>query len=53
MLTDSFAGIQPADVPPFILAQLAGALAASLVAGWLLAEPDRDTRAALSRVKRA
>jgi glycerol uptake facilitator-like aquaporin len=53
MLTDSFAGIRPADVPPFILAQLAGALAASLVAGWLLAEPDRDTRAALSRVKRA
>ena len=52
-LTDSFAGIRPADVPAFIVAQLAGALAASLVAGWLFAEPDKDTRAALSRVKRA
>jgi glycerol uptake facilitator-like aquaporin len=52
-LTDSFAGIRPADVPAFIIAQLAGALVASLVAGWLFAEPDKDTRAALSSVKRA
>jgi len=52
-LTDSFAGIRPADVPAFIFAQLAGALAASLVVGWLFAEPDKDTRAALSREKRA
>jgi glycerol uptake facilitator-like aquaporin len=37
-LTDSFAGIRPADVPAFILAQLAGALTASLVAGGLFAE---------------
>lgn len=40
-LTDSFAGIRAADVPAFIFAQLAGALAASLVAGWLFAEPER------------
>ena len=39
-LTDSFAGIRPADVPAFIFAQLAGAVAASLIAGWLFAEPE-------------
>ena len=38
-LTDSFAGIRPADVPAFIFAQLAGALAASLIAGWLSPPP--------------
>jgi glycerol uptake facilitator-like aquaporin len=43
-LTDSFAGIRPADVPAFIFAQLAGALAASVVAGWLFAEPDGQVR---------
>jgi glycerol uptake facilitator-like aquaporin len=52
-LTDSFAGIRPADVPAFIVAQLAGALAAALVAAWLFAEPDKDRRGALSRVERA
>jgi len=35
-LSDSFAGIAPASVPGFILAQLAGALAAMLISGWLL-----------------
>jgi len=34
-MTDSFAGIAPADVFVFIVAQLAGALAAALVAHWL------------------
>ena len=34
-LTDSFAGIRPADAPGFILAQLAGALLAKPFAGWL------------------
>ncbi|NCY24542.1 MAG: aquaporin family protein, partial [Alphaproteobacteria bacterium] len=33
-LTDSFAGIAPSDVAPFILAQLAGALAAHLFWRW-------------------
>lgn len=34
--TDSFSGIRPLDAPGFITAQLAGALIAMLVAGWLL-----------------
>ena len=46
-LTDSFAGIRPADVPAFVVAQLAGALAASLVARWLFAEQEKTQRAAL------
>jgi glycerol uptake facilitator-like aquaporin len=33
--SDTFAGIRLADVVPFIIAQLAGALLAMLVAGWL------------------
>lgn len=32
--TDTFAGIRPTDVPAFVLAQAAGALAAAAVAGW-------------------
>jgi glycerol uptake facilitator-like aquaporin len=51
-LTDSFAGIRPADVLPFIVAQLAGALAASLVVGWLFAEPEKRPRVALPRSTR-
>ena len=35
-LTDTFAGIRPADVPPFMLAQLAGAVAATLLFRWLV-----------------
>jgi glycerol uptake facilitator-like aquaporin len=35
-LTDTFAGIAPNHVPPFVLAQLAGALAAMGLTGWLL-----------------
>ncbi|MEO5971980.1 MAG: MIP/aquaporin family protein [Sphingomicrobium sp.] len=38
-LSDSFAGIAPADVPPFIGAQLAGAALAALVARALFARP--------------
>jgi glycerol uptake facilitator-like aquaporin len=34
-LTDSFAGIRPADVPGFIGAQLAGATAATALDDWL------------------
>lgn len=34
-LTDSFSGIQPADAPAFIGAQVVGALAATLFFGWL------------------
>jgi glycerol uptake facilitator-like aquaporin len=35
-LSDTFAGIAPASAPAFIAAQVAGALAAVLVFGWLL-----------------
>lgn len=35
-LTDTFSGIRPVDVPGFILAQLAGALIAMALAGWLV-----------------
>jgi glycerol uptake facilitator-like aquaporin len=52
-LTDSFAGIRPADVPAFIFAQLAGALVASLVAGWLFVEPEKKPRPVLPRSERA
>jgi glycerol uptake facilitator-like aquaporin len=34
-LTNTFSGIAPDDVPPFILAQLLGAACAALVARWL------------------
>ena len=34
-LTDTFAGIRPADLPGFVLAQIAGALIAMALAGWL------------------
>ena len=36
--TDSFSGIRPLDAPGFIAAQLVGALAATLLFRWLLAE---------------
>lgn len=36
MMSDSFAGIQPIDVPVFVLAQLAGAMLALAVMGWLV-----------------
>lgn len=38
-LSDTFAGIAIADVGPFIAAQIAGALLAGLIAGWIFAEP--------------
>ena len=34
-LTDTFAGIRPTDLPGFVLAQIAGALIAMALAGWL------------------
>ena len=42
-LSDSFAGIAPVDVPGFVAAQIAGALAA-LLAGKLLFAPERLDR---------
>ena len=39
-LSDTFAGIAPSGVPAFILAQIAGALVAAAVFGWLLKAED-------------
>jgi glycerol uptake facilitator-like aquaporin len=36
-LTNTFSGIRPMDLPGFIVAEIAGALIAAAVAGWLLA----------------
>ncbi|HSX62600.1 MAG TPA: MIP/aquaporin family protein [Tahibacter sp.] len=41
-LSDTFAGIRPADVPVFVFAQLAGALLGYAVAHWLVAPPVRN-----------
>ena len=41
-LSDTFSGIAPAHVPAFIMAQLAGAVAATLVFGWLMPAPEAD-----------
>ena len=38
-LSDTFAGIAPAGVPAFIVAQLAGTLAAVVLSHWLWREP--------------
>ena len=44
-LSDTFAGIRPADVVPFVIAQLAGAASALYVCRWLGAKPaDSATR---------
>jgi glycerol uptake facilitator-like aquaporin len=47
-LSDTFAGIAPSGVAPFILCQLAGALAAFLVSRWLLAPDRHDARGAVA-----
>jgi glycerol uptake facilitator-like aquaporin len=43
-LSDTFAGIRPADLPGFIAAELLGALLAMAFAGWVLAEPKPIAR---------
>ena len=40
-LTDTFAGIRPMDAPGFILAQIAGAMAALGFAKLMLSRPDQ------------
>jgi glycerol uptake facilitator-like aquaporin len=42
-LSDTFSGIAPHDVPAFLLAEFAGALAAAAVFGWLL-RPAKATK---------
>jgi glycerol uptake facilitator-like aquaporin len=39
--SDTFAGIAPASVPAFVLAQLAATVAATLLFGWLFDAPER------------
>lgn len=46
-LTDTFAGIRPNDVLGFIVAQLLGALAATLIVQWLAPIERADARAVL------
>jgi glycerol uptake facilitator-like aquaporin len=41
--SNTFTGIRPQDVPPFVIAQLIGALVAVFVCRWLLAEPAGAT----------
>jgi glycerol uptake facilitator-like aquaporin len=53
-LTDTFSGIQPSGAPGFILAQLAGAVVASLFCRWLfrtaaLTQTNEDLRPMLRR----
>jgi glycerol uptake facilitator-like aquaporin len=49
-LSDTFAGIRPADVPAFIVAQLAGAAAATMLFRWLVpALPSSADRLVLPR----
>lgn len=43
-LSDSFAGIAPASVPGFLLAQLAGGLTGAVLWGWLFAAPSSQGR---------
>ena len=43
-LTDTFTGIRPADVPPFVAAQIAGAIAASYFFAWLVKSPTPEIR---------
>ena len=43
-LSNTFAGIAPSSAPAFIAAQIAGALAALGVMGWLLSPPSRLDR---------
>jgi glycerol uptake facilitator-like aquaporin len=48
-LSDTFAGIRPRDVPEFVIAQLAGALAAYCLALWLLSPPGRGAAVGSAR----
>jgi len=47
-LSDTFAGIRPMDIPPFIAAQLAGAAAATALFGWLAPFSQTAAEAVLS-----
>lgn len=42
--SDTFAGIRPVDVPPFIIAQILGAICSVFLFNWLLKGEDEETR---------
>ena len=46
--SDTFAGINPTNVPAFVAAQIAGALAAMWLCGWLFGRENDDDRHDLS-----
>jgi glycerol uptake facilitator-like aquaporin len=48
-LTDTFAGIRPADVPGFIAAQLLGAASATALFRWLVPSLPATTPRAIAR----
>ena len=48
-LTDTFAGIRPADAPAFLIAQFLAAALATVTARWLFAPRDETGRARYSR----
>jgi glycerol uptake facilitator-like aquaporin len=48
-LSDTFAGIRPADVPAFVVAQLLGATSATLTFAWLASIAKRDALEAVVR----
>jgi len=53
-LSDTFAGIRPADVPGFIVAQVAGAMVATLLFRWLVpALPETAERVVVPRSESA
>jgi glycerol uptake facilitator-like aquaporin len=41
-ISNTFAGIRPADVFPFIIAQILGAITATFIFNWLLKEEKED-----------
>jgi glycerol uptake facilitator-like aquaporin len=47
-ITDSFAGIRPIDVPPFIATQVAGAITATKLFEWLLPSDVRGVQSGAS-----
>jgi glycerol uptake facilitator-like aquaporin len=51
-LSDTFAGIAPADAPGFIVAELLGAVAAAYLFGWLFAEDAGGTARGGARPRR-
>jgi glycerol uptake facilitator-like aquaporin len=47
-VTNTFSGIRPSDAPGFILAQLAGALVATLLFRWLVPSLAKDAGAVVT-----